>query len=169
MSVSPFEPFNTPSNCFWKRFLFYPPSVWPDLAKFRHFGNILQMFCQLFEGLISMWQTFKPTLENSLCFWAYLHCQLLSTHSRRLVTLSTFHLCSQCRSQCHQNHSAYSLHSLNLHVTQYIDIRRITLSKVIIKHVAVKMDFKQYASAKGTSYSGCSRDGPIAALGTHEL
>ena len=31
------------------------------------------------------------------------------------------------------------------------------------------MDFKQYASAKGTSYSGCSRDGPIAALGTHEL
>ena len=36
----------------------------------QHFTNLWQ----LFEGLIRMWQTFEPTLENSVCFWANLLC-----------------------------------------------------------------------------------------------
>ena len=35
-------------------------------------GEISPLWRQLFEGLISIWQTFEPTLENSVCFWANL-------------------------------------------------------------------------------------------------
>ena len=39
-------------------------------AFWQNFKNIWQ----LFEGSISVWQTFEPTLENSAGFWASLHC-----------------------------------------------------------------------------------------------
>ena len=44
------------------------------------FGEILPLWQnftnlrQIFEVLISMWQTFEHTLEKSVCFWANLHC-----------------------------------------------------------------------------------------------
>ena len=37
-------------------------------------GEISPLWRQLFEGLISIWQTFEPTLENSACFWVNLCC-----------------------------------------------------------------------------------------------
>ena len=35
-------------------------TVWPDLAKFRHFGAILVVF----EGLFNNWQNCEPTLAT---------------------------------------------------------------------------------------------------------
>ena len=41
--------------------------VWPDLAKFRHFGTILKDLSHLQFGI---WENFKPTLANFLwCNW----------------------------------------------------------------------------------------------------
>ena len=37
------------------------------------FGDISPLW-QLNEDLISIWQTFEPTIENSVCFWAKLRC-----------------------------------------------------------------------------------------------
>ena len=34
----------------------------------QNFKNIWQFY----EGLIGIWQTFEPTMENSVCFWANL-------------------------------------------------------------------------------------------------
>ena len=36
-------------------------AVWPDLAKFRHFGKILKVFGQFLVGTFSILQTFEPT------------------------------------------------------------------------------------------------------------
>ena len=47
--------------------------MWSDLAKFCHFGKIVQIFGN-FLSVISMCQTFEPTLENSVWFWANLRC-----------------------------------------------------------------------------------------------
>ena len=41
-------------------------AVWPDLAKFRHFGNILKVFGQFLAGLFSIWHTIVQTLINLL-------------------------------------------------------------------------------------------------------
>ena len=40
------------------------------LPLWQNFKNIWQRY----EGLISIWQSFEPTLENSVCFWANLGC-----------------------------------------------------------------------------------------------
>ena len=38
-------------------------AVWPDLAKFRHFGKVLKVFEKFLKALISsIWQNFQPTL-----------------------------------------------------------------------------------------------------------
>ena len=47
---------------------FDPCPVWPDLAKFCHFGKILQVFGQFWKAKASIWQFFKPTLENCYAF-----------------------------------------------------------------------------------------------------
>ena len=36
--------------------------VWPDLAKFRHFGE--WSLWKNFDGLFSIWLNFEPTLAN---------------------------------------------------------------------------------------------------------
>ena len=43
--------------------------VWPDLAKFCHFGKTLQVF-----GLFLIWQNAEPTLANLWHYWANFHC-----------------------------------------------------------------------------------------------
>ena len=43
-------------------------AVWPDLAKFRHFGKILKVFGQLLKALFTIWQNFVPSLTNILCY-----------------------------------------------------------------------------------------------------
>ena len=42
--------------------------VWPDLAKFRQFGNILQVFGQFLKLLISIWQNYT-IFGKLICFW----------------------------------------------------------------------------------------------------
>ena len=42
--------------------------VWPDLAKFRHFGTIFIVLGKFFEGLFSIWQNFDTTLAEMLCY-----------------------------------------------------------------------------------------------------
>ena len=37
-------------------------------------ANQCDLLWQLYEDLISIWQTFEPTIENSVCFWAKLRC-----------------------------------------------------------------------------------------------
>ena len=44
--------------------------IWQNFATLAKFKNIWQ----LYKGLICIWQTFKLTLENSVCFWANLCC-----------------------------------------------------------------------------------------------
>ena len=44
-------------------------AVWPDLAKFRHFGKILKVFGQLLKALFTIWQNFVPSLTKILCYW----------------------------------------------------------------------------------------------------
>ena len=39
-------------------------AVWPDLAKFCHFGNKKITPWQFLEGLFSLWQYFEPNLAN---------------------------------------------------------------------------------------------------------
>ena len=51
----------------------YPPTylpVWPDLAKFRHFGTTLKHFGH-FESvrLVGICQNYEPILANVLCYW----------------------------------------------------------------------------------------------------
>ena len=41
--------------------------VWPDLAKFGHFGKILKVIGQLLKALFTIWQNLQPTLANILC------------------------------------------------------------------------------------------------------
>ena len=66
------------------------PAVWPGLANFRQFGNILKVVGGLFKPLLTIWQTFELTLANILFYWANLHSykwpniENLSSH---LVTL----------------------------------------------------------------------------------
>ena len=58
--------------------------VWPDLAKFRHFGKmftvyflfgkILSQLWQFFYSLFLIWQNVEPTLPNLLHYWANFHC-----------------------------------------------------------------------------------------------
>ena len=38
------------------------------MAKFRHFGKIIQIFVLCLEGLFIVWQTFEPTLAKLLRF-----------------------------------------------------------------------------------------------------
>ena len=45
--------------------------MWPDLAKFRHFVNILKVLGDYtYEGLFSVEQKFEPALVNILWYWA---------------------------------------------------------------------------------------------------
>ena len=39
-------------------------TVWPDLTKFFHFGKILLVFGQSFEGLIGIYQNSKAASAN---------------------------------------------------------------------------------------------------------
>ena len=39
-------------------------SVWPDLANFRHFCNILKVFGQFLRLLFGIWQSFEPNFAN---------------------------------------------------------------------------------------------------------
>ena len=43
-------------------------SVWPDLAKFRHFGQNFKNIWPFFECLFRNYQSFKPTLEHFNAF-----------------------------------------------------------------------------------------------------
>ena len=42
-------------------------SVWPDLAKFRHFGIVS-------ESLSNIWPNFESSLAKFVCFWSNLFC-----------------------------------------------------------------------------------------------
>ena len=50
-----------------------PIAVWPDLAKFRHFGEILQYLPKDFKLFSRILQNLDPTLANLLCYWANIH------------------------------------------------------------------------------------------------
>ena len=43
-------------------------TVWPDLAKFRHFGNILGIFVTWSGGLFSVWQIWNLLWQNIYVF-----------------------------------------------------------------------------------------------------
>ena len=63
--------------------------IWRNFATLAKFKNIWQ----LYKGLVSIWQTFEPTLENSVCFrpiYVVVSSQILSKHFRHLVTLTAF-------------------------------------------------------------------------------
>ena len=50
-------------------------SVWPDLAKFRHFRKKnLNPFWHSFEGLFSNWHNFEPYFWKWFCYWVNFHC-----------------------------------------------------------------------------------------------
>ena len=64
-------------------------AVWPDLAKFRHFCNILKVFGQFLKLLFGIWQNFEHNWANYM-FWANLHCYKrpnIEKISKLLVTL----------------------------------------------------------------------------------
>ena len=42
----------------------YPSAVWPDLAKFRHFGKNLMVFGDIFDRWLVFDKTFKPYFGN---------------------------------------------------------------------------------------------------------
>ena len=61
-------------------------AVWPDLAKFRHFGKMTQIFKWLRDYLAK----FGPTLAKLLCFWTAFQCckwPNIEKQSSHLVTL----------------------------------------------------------------------------------
>ena len=48
-------------------------SVWPDLAKFRHFGKIIEAIGN-FWGFIYFLSKLLPTLAKFICHWTKLDC-----------------------------------------------------------------------------------------------
>ena len=71
-------------SCFWQSFFVSHGQTMNFLAILQC-DQIWRNIWQLFEGLISIWQTFEPTLENSVSFWAIyiaVNVQILSKHSR---------------------------------------------------------------------------------------
>ena len=47
--------------------------VWPDLAKFRHFGKIKKAKGQFWNDLFSIWQKFEPIFSNFKWLLANFH------------------------------------------------------------------------------------------------
>ena len=45
-----------------------------DLAKFPHFGEILQYLAKYFKLLFNILKNLEPTFLNLLCYWANIHC-----------------------------------------------------------------------------------------------
>ena len=72
--------------------------MWPDLAKFRHFGKILKVFGKHLKALFTIWQNFEPTLANILCYATNLYPYKwpnIEKQSSHLVTLKVKrHLCA---------------------------------------------------------------------------
>ena len=67
--------FNTLNACTTEKHVWMNSrAVLPDLAKFRHFGNILQVFWHIFDSLFLIWQNFEPTLGNLAHYWANFYC-----------------------------------------------------------------------------------------------
>ena len=48
-------------------------AVWPDLVKFRNFGNFWETL-GILKGLFSIWQKFVPNLLIFLSNWANILC-----------------------------------------------------------------------------------------------
>ena len=64
--------------------------MWPDLAKFCHFGKIFQVFGNLFEGLFSLRQNLESILATIFALghiWVVLNGQILNKYYSHLVTL----------------------------------------------------------------------------------
>ena len=57
-----------PVCCIWKEFLVSCDSVWPDLAKFRHFGKILKVFGQFLKSWFPSWQNVEPIWQRFYAF-----------------------------------------------------------------------------------------------------
>ena len=65
--------------------------VWPDLAKFCHFGKKCTSPSQMFDSLFLIWQNAEPTLANLWHYLANFHCckwPHFEKYSNHLVTLS---------------------------------------------------------------------------------
>ena len=50
------------------------PTARPDLAKFRHLGNILNDFGNILKRPLSIWKIFEHTLASALSYWANFQC-----------------------------------------------------------------------------------------------
>ena len=50
------------------------PPVWPDLAKFRHFGKNFQVVDQFLMVYFVFGKNNEPTLANLWQYWANFHC-----------------------------------------------------------------------------------------------
>ena len=86
------------SSCIWSRrrrrkifkIIFYFQAVWPDLAKFHHFGKYLKIFGNIFKVYLVLGQVFISLWHNLYSFgkiFITVNGQILKTQSGHLVTL----------------------------------------------------------------------------------
>ena len=47
-------------------------TVWPDMVKLRHFGEIFSNLWQFFEGSFSIWRKSEYTLAKVRSYWAHI-------------------------------------------------------------------------------------------------
>ena len=60
-------------------------AVWPDLAKFRHFGQMLITSGKLLNGLFSVWHYFERA-GKIVWFWANINCcKCLNIENNRAI------------------------------------------------------------------------------------
>ena len=68
----------------------YCPPVWPDLAKFHHFGKYFKIFCNKFKVYLVLGKCFNSLWHNLFAFgqiFIAVNGQMLRTQSGLLVTL----------------------------------------------------------------------------------
>ena len=71
----------------------YPYAVWPDLAKFHHFGNYLKILGIIFKVYLVLGKVFISLWHNLYAFgqiFVAVNGQILKTQSGHLVTLSLY-------------------------------------------------------------------------------
>ena len=69
-------------------------TVWPDLAKFRHFGKKFNRLWQFCRAYLVLGKILNLLWQNNDCYWANFHCckwPKLRTKSSNLVNLISMH------------------------------------------------------------------------------
>ena len=61
-------------------------TVWPDMVKLRHFGEIFSNLWQFFEGSFSIWRKSEYTLAKVRSYWAHIFINVKGLLLKKLIS-----------------------------------------------------------------------------------